>query len=66
MGKLRVLFLCTGNSARSQMSFPDPAAAQGGEAAKLRIFQQVRDAIQQQVLDFLVQWKKDTPKVYLS
>lgn len=48
------------------IGFPDPATAEGDEAAKLQIFRQVRDAIQQQVMDFLVQWKTNTPTVYLS
>ena len=48
------------------LGFPDPAAAEGGNSAKLQIFRQVREALQQQVLDFLVQWETDTPQFHLN
>jgi len=48
------------------LGFPDPAAAEGGDSAKLQIFRQVREALQQQVLDFLVQWEADTPQFHLN
>ncbi len=37
------------------LGFPDPAAAEGGDAAKLHIFRQVRNAIQGRVLEYLIQ-----------
>jgi len=39
---------------------------EGGNSAKLQIFRQVREALQQQVLDFLVQWEADTPQFHLN
>lgn len=39
------------------IGFPDPAAADGGEEGKLQIFRQVRDGIQQQVLEYLKDWE---------
>jgi arsenate reductase len=38
--------------------FPDPAAAEGGDAAKMQVFRQVRDAIRKEILDFLTEWEK--------
>jgi len=38
------------------MGFPDPAAAEGGDAAKMQIFRQVREAIREQVLPYLKNW----------
>jgi arsenate reductase len=35
------------------MGFPDPAQATGSQAEQLVVFRQVRDAIRQQVLDYL-------------
>jgi arsenate reductase len=37
----------------THIGFPDPAKATGTEAERLAVFRQVRDDIQQQVLDFL-------------
>ncbi|HPD42127.1 MAG TPA: arsenate reductase ArsC [Anaerolineae bacterium] len=55
-----------GNGQVVHLGFPDPAAAEGGDSAKLQIFRQVREALQQQVLDFLVQWEADTPQFHLN
>jgi len=46
------------------IGFPDPAAAE--EAVKLEVFRKVRDALKQQVLDFLVQWKLDNPTFFIN
>ncbi len=39
------------------LGFPDPAAAEGGEEAKKQVFRQVRAGLQQQILDYLLQWR---------
>ncbi len=46
-----------GAGEKVHIGFPDPAAAKGGDAAKMQIFRQVRDAIQQEVLTFLAEWE---------
>ncbi|OQA23499.1 MAG: Arsenate-mycothiol transferase ArsC2 [Chloroflexi bacterium ADurb.Bin360] len=46
------------------IGFPDPAAAE--EVTKLEVFRKVRDALKQQVLDFLVQWKLDNPRFFID
>lgn len=42
------------------MGFPDPAAAEGGDAAKMQIFRQVRDALREQVLTYLMSWSQES------
>ncbi|MBN2003452.1 MAG: arsenate reductase ArsC [Anaerolineae bacterium] len=44
-----------GKGRHVHIGFPDPAAADGGDAAKLHIFRQVRNAIQARVLEYLAQ-----------
>ena len=46
------------------IGFPDPAAAE--ETVKMEVFRTVRDALKQQVLDFLVQWKLDDPIFFID
>ncbi len=48
------------------IGFPDPAAAEGEEPVRLEVFRKVRDAIKQQVLDFLVQWKLDDRITFMN
>jgi len=56
---MRVLILCTGNSARSQMpqqihwGYPDPAAVEGSKEERLRAFRGVRDGLRQKFQSFL-------------
>ena len=45
----------------AHIGFPDPAAAEGGDAAKMQVFRHVRDAIQREVLKFLNAWE-DQPR----
>jgi len=45
-----------GQGQRVHLGFPDPAAAEGGDAARMQIFRQVRDAIREQVLPYLTRW----------
>jgi arsenate reductase len=52
-----------GNGEAVHIGFPDPAAAEGGEAAKKHVFRQVRDAIRKQVLDFVAGWEDSKPEV---
>lgn len=49
-----------GNGQVVHLGFPDPAAAEGGEEAKKQVFRQVRAGLQQQILDYLVQWRPST------
>ena len=35
------------------IGFPDPAAGEGGELAKLQLFRQVRDMIREQIVPFV-------------
>jgi arsenate reductase len=45
--------LWLGQGQMKHISFPDPAAATGGEAERLAVFRQVRDETRQQVLSYL-------------
>lgn len=45
--------LWLGRGQVKHMGFPDPASAGGSEAERLEVFRQVRDAIREQVLDYL-------------
>ncbi len=47
------------------MGFPDPAAAEGGDAARMQIFRQVRDAIREQVLPYLAWWTPEPSGVLM-
>jgi arsenate reductase len=40
------------------IGFPDPARATGDHAKRLAVFRQVRDAIREQILDYLMVWQK--------
>ena len=42
-----------GPARRIHWSFPDPAAAEGGEAERLAVFREVRDAIEARLRDWL-------------
>ena len=39
------------------LGFPDPAAAEGGEQARVQIFRQVRDAIREQLVSYVSGWE---------
>jgi arsenate reductase len=49
-----------GQGRQVHMGFPDPAAAEGGDAAKMQIFRQVRDALREQVLTYLTNWPQES------
>lgn len=42
-----------GKGPKVHIGFPDPAAGEGGELAKLQLFRQVRDAIREQIVPFV-------------
>lgn len=42
-----------GRGRRVHIGFPDPAAATGSEEERLRVFREVRDAIQQRVVSYV-------------
>ena len=42
------------------LGFPDPAAAEGGNAAKMQIFRQVRDAIHREIVLLLTEWDRQS------
>ncbi|HOU15780.1 MAG TPA: arsenate reductase ArsC [Anaerolineae bacterium] len=42
------------------LGFPDPAAAEGGSAAKMQIFRQVRDAIHREIVMLLTDWDRQS------
>ncbi len=41
------------------LGFPDPAAATGGDRAQLQVFRDIRDAIRDEVVDFVARWDGD-------
>ncbi len=43
------------------LGFPDPAASTGDERAQLQVFRDIRDALQDEVVDFVARWDGDTP-----
>lgn len=49
-----------GKGQQVHMGFPDPAAAEGGDAAKMQIFRQVRDALGEQLLTYLANWPQES------
>ncbi|MGC9393516.1 MAG: arsenate reductase ArsC [Anaerolineae bacterium] len=49
-----------GQGRQVHIGFPDPAAAEGGDAAKMQIFRQVRDALREQVLAYLTNWPQES------
>jgi len=38
------------------MGYPDPAAAEGSQEARLAVFREVRDGIKERILDYLRTW----------
>jgi arsenate reductase len=48
------------------MGFPDPAAADGGEAERLAVFRAVRDGLRQEVLAYLETDAETTLEVHLN
>jgi len=48
---------------RTHIGFPDPAAAAGSEAERLKVFRQVRDDLRQDVLDYLEQSEGILPRI---
>lgn len=42
-----------GKGRKVHIGFPDPAAGEGGDLAKLQLFRQVRDAIREQIVPFV-------------
>jgi len=55
-----------GKGAKVHLGFPDPAAAEGGNAARLQVFRQVRDAIRKEVLTYLANWDTQTQQPQLE
>jgi len=51
-----------GKGEKVHIGFPDPAAAEGGDAAKMQIFRQVRDAVREEILGLLTKWDEQTQK----
>jgi arsenate reductase len=49
-----------GQGRQIHMGFPDPAAAEGGNAAKMQVFRQVRDALREKVLAYLTDWPQES------
>lgn len=49
-----------GQGRQVHMGFPDPAAAEGGDAAKMQIFRQVRDTLREKVLAYLTNWLQES------
>jgi arsenate reductase (thioredoxin) len=49
-----------GHGQHIHMGFPDPAAAEGGNAAKMQIFRQVRNALAQQLMTYLADWMQES------
>ena len=49
-----------GTGEKAHLGFPDPAAAEGGDAAKMQVFRQVRDAIRKEILGFLTEWEESS------
>ncbi len=47
-----------GAGEKIRLGFPDPAAAEGGDAARMQVFRQVRDAIRKEILNLLTEWEK--------
>ena len=55
--------LWLGRGQVEHMGFPDPASDAGSEAERLEVFRQVRDAIREQVLDYLAHGVGESPPV---
>ncbi len=55
-----------GAGEKIHIGFPDPAAADGGDAAKMQIFRKVRDAIRREILKLLREWQPQPPKQALE
>ena len=46
-----------GKGSKVHIGFPDPAAGEGGDLAKLQLFRQVRDAIREQIVPFVANFE---------
>jgi hypothetical protein len=51
-----------GRGGKVHLGFPDPAATEGDDAAKMQIFRQVHDVIREEILEFLTEWEHKSHK----
>lgn len=47
--------LWLGSGDVTHIAFPDPAAAEGGESERMKVFRRVRDGLREEVFDYLEQ-----------